>query len=82
MATPPKIVYTDSPGALPATYNIPAGLELVVESVFARFNGAAAAGPFKPCLSVYSQDDRLLARVFPGTNPTVGDTAVVTYAPF
>lgn len=82
MAEPVSLVYTDNPGAIPATYVIPPGLELVIQSILARWNGAAAAGAFLPCLSVYSQDDRLMGRFHPERTLQVGDTAVVTYAPF
>jgi hypothetical protein len=77
-----QLIYTDNPGAIPATFPLPAGLDLVLQSVVARWNGAGAAAAFKPCLSVYTQDDRLVGRFFPATEPAVGDTAVVTYAPF
>jgi len=75
-------IYTDNPGALPAQYIIPGTLELVVQAIVARFNGAAAAGSFLPCLSVYTQDGRLVARVRPDQELAVGDTGVVTFAPF
>lgn len=82
MAERTQLIYTDNPGSVPARYNVPAGLELVLASVVARFDGAAASGAFLPCLSLYSQDDRLMGRFFPETELAVGDEAVVTYAPF
>lgn len=77
-----QLIFSDNPGGLPATYVIPPGLELVIESIVARFNGAAAAGAFLPCLGVYSQDDKLVGRFHPGQALQIADTAVVTYAPF
>lgn len=82
MAQQTQQIYTDNPGGIPATFALPPGLDLVIQSIVARWNGAAAAGSFKPCLSVYSQDDRLVGRFFPNTDLDTGDTAVVTYAPF
>lgn len=77
-----QLIYTDNPGSLPATFVIPDTLDLVLQSVTARFNGAAAAGDFKPCLSLYSSDGRLIGRFAPSTELVTGDEAVVTYAPF
>lgn len=77
-----QLVYTDNPGAIPASYEIPAGMALRLSSVVARFNAAAAAAAFIPCLSLYSQDGRLVGRYRPTKTLAVGDTGVVTYAPF
>lgn len=74
--------FTDVPGALPYRYDVPGSVELVVQSVVARFDGAGAAGTFLPCLAVYTQDGHLIARVRPDQEFLVGDTGVVTYAPF
>lgn len=82
MAQRTQLIFTDNPGALPASYSVPPSLDLVIQSIVARFNGAAAAGAFLPCLAVYSQDGHLMGRFHPNTELAVGDTAVVTYAPF
>ena len=82
MATPTQLIFRESPGSLPATYQIPPSLELVVSSVFARFNGTAAAGSFVPCLDLLSQDDKLISRVAVAQTLAVGDLARVTWAPF
>lgn len=80
---PVQPIYADNPGAVPATYQVPPGIDLLLQSVVVRWNGAGAAGTFKPCLSVYTQDDRLVGRFFPEERDLeAGDTAVVTYAPF
>jgi hypothetical protein len=75
-------IYTDNPGALPAQYVIPGTLELVLQSIVARFNGAAAASSFLPTVSIYTQDGRLVSRVRTDTLFAVGDTGVVTFGPF
>jgi len=77
-----QLIYADNPGSLPASYQLPAGLDLVLSSVRAKINGAGASGPFLPCLSIYSQDDKLMARVPTDTEYAVGDTGEVTWAPF
>lgn len=82
MPEPTQLIYTDNPGAIPATFQLPPTLDLVIQSIVVRWNGAGAAGSFLPCLSVYSQDDRLVGRFHPGPTLAVADTGVVTYAPF
>ena len=77
-----QLIYTDNPGSLLAEYVVPPGMRLVVQSIAARFNGTAAASGFLPSLSVYSQEGRLVGRFHPRTTVAVGDTAIVTYAPF
>jgi len=80
----PKVqpIFRENPGSLPAEYVLPAGLELVLSSVVARFNGAAAAATFVPVLEVLTQDAKLIARIRPDQEFAVGDTGVVTFAPF
>lgn len=75
-------IYTDNPGGIPAEYPIPGGMALRLSSVVARFNGAGASGTFHPCLSLYTNDNRLLGRWHPNKPLAVGDTAVVSYGPF
>jgi len=77
-----QLINQENPGTLPAVYQLPPGLDLVLSSVVARFNGAAAAATFIPVLEVLSQDDKLMARVRPDQEFAVGDTGVVTFAPF
>lgn len=81
-AEPVQLIYSDSPGSLPADYVIPPGLELVISSVFARFDGSGASGQFLACLSVLSSDGKLIGRFFPSQRLSAGDTGAVTYAPF
>jgi len=77
-----QLIFTDNPGSVPASYTVPAGLDLVLQSIVARWNGTGAAGAFLPCLSAYSQDGKLVGRFHPNTQLAAGDTGVVTYAPF
>lgn len=77
-----QAIFAQRPGTTPAVYVVPASLDLVLESVSAEWDGAAAAGEFLPCLAVYTQDDRLLGRFHPGASLAAGDTGEVTYAPF
>lgn len=82
MARAVQLIYEDVPGTLPAEYVVPAGAGLTLQSIVAKFNGAGAAGTFLPCLSVFSQDGRLMGRFHDDEWCAAGDTAVVTYAPF
>lgn len=82
MAVRPALVYSDAPGSVPATYTLPPGFDVLLHSVSAQFNGSGAGGTFYPCLSVYSQDDKLIGRFFPAQALAAGDSAEVTFAPF
>lgn len=53
-----------------------------MQSVFADWNGGGASGAFLACLTILSQDDVEIARVFPDQQFAAGDTGEVTYAPF
>lgn len=77
-----QLIYSDRPTSFPADYRLPAGQELTLASVFARWDGGGAGGTFLACLSLYSQDEKLIARTFPDQELAVGDDATVTYAPF
>lgn len=79
---PVQLIYSDDPGALPAVYTLPPGLNLELSSVVARINGSGAAATFVPVLEVLSQDDKLMARVRCDQEFAAGDTGVVTWAPF
>lgn len=82
MADAPDLIYNDRPGALPATYRFPPGLDARLSSVSAVFDGTGAGADFLACLSVYSQDGKLIGRFFPGSAVAAGDVAEVTFAPF
>jgi hypothetical protein len=77
-----QLIYTDNPGALSAEYILPATLDLTIQSIVARINGAGAGSSFYPTLSVYSSDDKLMYRVRSDTLFAAGDTGVVTWSPF
>lgn len=82
MADAPDLIYNDRPGAIPANYRFPPGLDARLSSVSAVFDGTGASGDFLACLSVYSQDNKLVGRFFPGSPVAAGDVAEVTFAPF
>lgn len=76
-----QLVYSDNPGSAPATYPLPSGLALTLESVYAEWNGTGAATAFVPCLTLLSQDNKVIGRWFPGPTIQAGDTTAVTYSP-
>lgn len=82
MAQRVQLIFTENPGGLPATYQLPPGLDLELASVVARINGAAASDTFIPVLEALSSDDKVMARVRIDQEFAVGDTGVVTFAPF
>lgn len=82
MADRAQLVYTDVPGSLPADYVVPPNLDLDLTSVFAKVNGSAASAAFLPCLTLLSQDGKVIARVRQDDNYGVGDTGDCTWAPF
>lgn len=86
MATPAapraQLIYTDVPGSLPADYVIPPNLDLDLSSVFAKVNGASASASFLPCLTLLSQDGKVIARVKQDDTYAVGDTGDATWSPF
>jgi len=69
-------------GNAPLEYRITEPGTFDIQSIFAHFNGAGASGGFRPVVTVRAQDGSILARVFPPTSLSTGDTADVTYAPF
>jgi hypothetical protein len=77
-----QLIFTDNPGELPADYVLPPDLDLEISSVYARINGAAASGSFRPTLSVLSQSGNLIARVPLDETYAVADTGDATWSPF
>lgn len=77
-----QLIYTDVPGALPASYTIPPGLDLDLASSFAKVDGASASGSFLVCLTLLSQDGKVIARVPQDTTYATGDTGDCTWSPF
>jgi hypothetical protein len=82
MAEQPALVFQGSPGNAPQTYQLPPGFSMDLTSVSATFDGAAASAAFLPCLSIYSQDDKLIGRFFPPGGMRAGDSGEVTFATF
>lgn len=76
------LIYSDLPGALPADYRIAPSESVRLSSVSARFDGAGALDAFRPCLSVLSQDGKLIGRFFPSQVMSPGDSGEVTFGPF
>lgn len=78
-----QLIFTDNPGDLPATYTVPPSLEIVISSVFARFDGSGAGGDFLATLDILSQNGNLVSRVAVNSQTlAAGDSARVTWAPF
>lgn len=75
-----QLIYTDNPGDLPTQY--PLTSDIGLQSIVARIDGSGAAGNFLPCINVYSQDGKLMARVPSDVTYAPGDTGVVTWSPF
>lgn len=82
MALTPELIYSDLPGGLPATYVLPPGFDVRLDSVAATFDGSGAAAAFLACLAVYSQDNKLVGRWFPSQVFGAGDSGEVTFSPF
>lgn len=76
------LAYVDSPGALPATYTYPGGLDVNLQSIVARIDGSGAAGSFKPCIDILNANGTLIARVPSDVTYAPGDTGVVSWTPF
>ena len=77
-----QLIFRENPGTLPADYPLGPGEEIELSSVVARVDGAGAAATFIPVLEVLSQAGNLIARVRSDQVFAVGDTGVVTFAPF
>lgn len=76
-----ELIAVDGPLAVPWAYVLPAKQRIRPSSITALFDGSGAGGDFLPCCSVYSQDGKLVGRVFPSV-VSKGDVAEVTYFPF
>lgn len=82
MPTRVQLQYADSPGASNPEWVLPPGTDIELSSIRVRLNGAGASGAFVPVAELLSSDGRIMVQA--RTEPTfaVGDTGVVTYAPF
>lgn len=75
-------VVAGAAGAAPTSFEV-AGLDNAVPVVIsAEWDGSGAGGDFHPCVSIYSDDGRLMSRTGVEITLAAGDTAEVTYAPF
>lgn len=77
-----KLIYNDNPGGLPASYTVPDGSDITIQSIVARIDGSAAAGSFLPTLTILSSSGQIIARVPSDITYAPGDTGVVTWSPF
>lgn len=82
MSFQPQLTFSDAGGACPYTLQLAPGQDVRIFSVLARWDGSGAAASYHPCLSLYSQDDKLVSRTRPEQTFAAGDSGVVTYAPF
>lgn len=82
MSTPPILIAETGPRDSPDVYTVPDSQSIQPQTVVATFDGAAAAGAFLACLSMYAQSGELLSRTFADTVLGIGDAAEVTFAPF
>lgn len=75
-------IYTDNPGALPAEFTLPPGLDLEVSSIRARVNGAAAGASFIVVCETLTNDGRIMAQARIDQEFAAADTGALTWAPF
>ncbi len=69
-------------GTAPLTYALKDSEAFSPQTISATFDGAAAAGPFLPCVTFLAQDGKVIARCPADVALGIGDVAEVTYAPF
>lgn len=75
-----SLIYQELGGDAPATYVVPATLEMSLLSVSVQLDGDDSASRYVPCLALYSQDNRLIGRwIAPEAVPD-GDNASVTFS--
>lgn len=71
------------PFSVPYAYTLGAAESFQVESISAVWDGTSASGSFLPCVSVYSQDGKLLGRFKGDITVSAGDAFTEgTFAPF
>jgi len=79
----PQEIFQSGPNAAPTAFTVAPKQVVQPASVFAVFDGTAAAGNFLPCVTIRSKTGDVLSRTFPqGVTLAPGDVADVTYAPF
>lgn len=68
--------------AAPFSWEVPPVGPLVIQAVSALWDGAAAAGDFRPALDVFNASGFLVARVVAAETVAAGDSAEVSIGPF
>lgn len=66
-------------GSAPFSWPVTGDLELLAKSVYGSFNGAAAAGPFVPCLRILSDAGTIVAECILDTTVAAGASADVSW---
>lgn len=69
-------------GGAPLRYVVTEQGTVDLMSIFARFDGSAASGDWRPTVTIRAQDGTILVRVPVDETLPTGDTADVTFAPF
>lgn len=67
--------------AAPADWRLPASLQIAPKASYAKFNGAGAAGAFKPCLRIISDSGHVVAEAVSEIVVAAGASADVTWFP-
>lgn len=67
--------------AAPADFVIPSSAELLLKMAFAKFDGSAAAGSFKPCLRIISDAGTVSGEATADNTVAAGGSADVTWFP-
>lgn len=65
--------------AAPADWRLPASLEILPKMAWARFNGAAAAGSYRPCLRLISDSGHVAAEAISEVTVAAGASADVSW---
>jgi hypothetical protein len=68
--------------ATPASWQLPAALEVLTKLAYAKYNGAGAAGSYLPLLRLISDSGQVAAEAVATTTIAAGASADVTWLPF
>lgn len=75
-------IHDDSAAAAPKQYVVPGSADFILKCVDATFDGTSAAGSFIPCVEIYSDSGRIVARGKAETAVAAGSSAQVSFFPF
>jgi hypothetical protein len=75
-------VTTDPGGSCPHTLTLGVAQDIEPQSVYVKFDGASASGSFYACLTLKTTDGTVISRTRPDQVFAIGDSGVVTFAPF